>query len=70
MLVSTYRPGTLTMLECRFNKTTHHVIIIIIIIRTIHSSRRNRIMEPPDVGEKHHILCIEMLSKECQHGRQ
>ena len=29
MLVSTYRPGTLTMLECRFNKTTHHVIIII-----------------------------------------
>ena len=28
MLVSTYRPGTLTMLECRFNKTTHHVIII------------------------------------------
>ena len=39
-------------------------------IRTIHSSRRNRIMEPPDVGEKHHILCIEMLSKECQHGRQ
>ena len=28
MLESTYRPGTLTMLECRFNKTTHHVIII------------------------------------------
>ena len=25
MLESTYRPGTLTMLECRFNKTTHHV---------------------------------------------
>ena len=24
MLESTYRPGTLTMLECRFNKTTHH----------------------------------------------
>ena len=29
MLESTYRPGTLTMLECRFNKTTHHVIIIV-----------------------------------------
>ena len=28
MLERTYRPGTLTMLECRFNKTTHHVIII------------------------------------------
>ena len=28
MLMSTYRPGTLTMLECRFNKTTHHVVII------------------------------------------
>ena len=27
MLVSTYRPGTLTMLECRVNKATHHVII-------------------------------------------
>ena len=24
MLESTYRPGTLNMLECRFNKTTHH----------------------------------------------
>ena len=24
MLESTYRPGTLSMLECRFNKTTHH----------------------------------------------
>ena len=28
LLESMYRPGTLTMLECRFNKTTHHVIII------------------------------------------
>ena len=28
MLESTYRPGTLTMLECRFNKTTHHVIFL------------------------------------------
>ena len=23
--MSTYRPGTFTMLECRFNTTTHHV---------------------------------------------
>ena len=23
-----YRPGTLTMLECRFNKTTRHVLIL------------------------------------------
>ena len=27
MLVITYRPGTLTMLECRFNKTTHHAML-------------------------------------------
>ena len=30
MLVSTYRPGTLTKLECRFNKTTHHTDIDIV----------------------------------------
>ena len=28
ILVSTYRPGTQTRLECRFNKTTHHIIIV------------------------------------------
>ena len=28
MLESTYLPGTLTMLECRFNKTTHHTVMV------------------------------------------
>ena len=36
-----YRPGTLTMLECRFNKTTHHIYPSILENPSQHGLRRS-----------------------------
>ena len=62
LLACTYRPGCLTMLECRFNKTTHHVIIIMDLLDPKSTVEGKPRTQPASRGAPGSKLCLNVVT--------